>query len=208
MIKYPRIPHVSGSRRTNDDVFVDGFPEGSFYVFEKLDGANVGISMTESGLKLQNRGGYLENKRPHPQWDAFKNWVFSHYQEFDEMLSVGDIIFGEWLYAEHSVSYTKLPSHFVAFDYWSNGWCKSYADLLRKVSPVFAVTAAHCATNNIGDLLRKHVPESDYTSTPEGYIFRDIEDYSRVFKFVSPTFQPGKEHWFNKPIVVNKLTAD
>ena len=33
--------------------------------------------------------------------------------------SVGTILFGEWLYAQHSISYSNLPDYFLAFDLYN-----------------------------------------------------------------------------------------
>ncbi len=62
-IKYPRTPHLFGSKGTDDDkhlgpteseVFI---AEASLIVEEKLDGTNVGIHFTSSGrMVLQCRG--------------------------------------------------------------------------------------------------------------------------------------------------------
>lgn len=30
-----------------------------------------------------------------------------------------EVLFGEWLWARHSVAYTKLPAYFVAFDIYN-----------------------------------------------------------------------------------------
>lgn len=212
-VKYPRIPHIKGSRGTPDDWYTDDYPSGEFQVFEKMDGTNSGISMDRgSHLLFQNRGGYLENKRPHPQWDALKNWAFAHYIDFLEIFitwpnNKGDIVFGEWLYAQHATPYTDLPSHFFVIDYWSaqDGWCKSYHELQKRVGKHLHITPVIGYTSNIQSFIKETKMESPYTQSPEGYIFRDLKDYSRMFKYVRPNFISGQEHWFNRELTVNKL---
>ena len=29
-----------------------------------------------------------------------------------------NILYGEWVYAKHSIHYTALPGYFIAFDIW------------------------------------------------------------------------------------------
>jgi hypothetical protein len=36
-----------------------------------------------------------------------------------QQLGQVEVLFGEWLWARHSVSYTKLPAYFVAFDIYN-----------------------------------------------------------------------------------------
>jgi len=61
--KYPRTPHLFGSRGTDDDKHLDPEESASFIadpsliVEEKVDGTNVGIHFTSVGrLVLQCRG--------------------------------------------------------------------------------------------------------------------------------------------------------
>ena len=62
-VKYPRTPHLFGSKGTDDDKHLDPeeskafIADSSLIVEEKLDGTNVGIHFTSSGrMVLQCRG--------------------------------------------------------------------------------------------------------------------------------------------------------
>jgi hypothetical protein len=62
-VKYPRTPHLFGSRGTDDDKHLgqreslDFIADSSLIVEEKLDGTNVGIHFTSAGrMVLQCRG--------------------------------------------------------------------------------------------------------------------------------------------------------
>ena len=121
-IKYPRTPHLFGSKGTEDDrhlgarasaVFI---ADPSLIVEEKLDGTNVGIHFTSSGrLVLQCRGHEI-TEGMHPQYDLFKQWVAVKRPVLEDRLGDRFILFGEWLYAKHSVFYRALPHYFFEFD--------------------------------------------------------------------------------------------
>jgi hypothetical protein len=120
--KYPRTPHLFGSRGTNDDKHLgqseslELIADRALIVEEKLDGTNVGIHFTASGrLVLQCRGHEI-TPGMHPQYDLFKQWTMAKRQVLESMLEDRLILFGEWLYARHSVHYRRLPHYFFEFD--------------------------------------------------------------------------------------------
>ena len=64
ILKYPRTPHVSGSRLQpgDDDVKVvarEALEGVSFIIEEKLDGSNCGISFAPDGSLILQIGGTL-----------------------------------------------------------------------------------------------------------------------------------------------------
>lgn len=219
MKKYPRIPHVPGSKVSEDDISVD-YPQGRLLVYEKLDGTNLGVSLSVKDgvgeLNFQNRGGFLENKRPHPQWDAAKNWFNQHYWGIMNYFAQnpGHTVFGEWLYAKHSIYYDRLPSYFMVYDIFDGqDFVKEYYRLHEafRFSSGLALPKVIRETDDIHSFLSWYPTEyeAQYSSDPkayEGFIFRDVYDHSRVFKYVRPEFTAGiKEHWFNRKLERNKL---
>jgi hypothetical protein len=52
----------------------------------------------------------------HPQYDLFKQWTMGKRSVLEIMLGDRYILFGEWLYARHSVHYRRLPHFFFEFD--------------------------------------------------------------------------------------------
>ncbi len=121
ILKYPRTPHLEGSRLQPGDEGHEHVPLASLrgqhaVVEEKLDGANVGISFTEGGeLLLQSRGHYLGCGRER-HFALFKQWASAHEARLLERLEDRYIMYGEWLHAKHSVSYDALPHWFCEFD--------------------------------------------------------------------------------------------
>ena len=80
-VKYPRTPHLFGSRGTDDDKHLGepslpgSSPTASLIVEEKLDGTNVGVHFSPGGaMALQCRGHDIAEGM-HPQYDLLKQWA-------------------------------------------------------------------------------------------------------------------------------------
>ena len=121
-IKYPRTPHLFGSKGTDDDKHlgeaesVDFIADDSLIVEEKLDGTNVGIHFSDDGeIALQCRG-HVITEGMHPQYDLFKQWAAVKRHVLEDRLQNRFIMFGEWVYARHSVFYQRLSHYFYEFD--------------------------------------------------------------------------------------------
>lgn len=122
LYKYPRTQHIEGSRIQQGDEDLNKVPfaqiEGKFVVLEeKVDGANCGISFDSSGkLYLQSRGHFLNGGYQERQFDLFKTWAGCFQAPFYEILGSRYILYGEWLYAKHTVYYDALTHYFMEFD--------------------------------------------------------------------------------------------
>jgi hypothetical protein len=122
MQKYPRTHHIEGSRLQAGDEDLDNVPftqiQGRHLVVEeKLDGANAGISFDESGrLWLQSRGHFLTGGARERQFNLFKQWANTHAAALHAVLGDRYTLYGEWLYAKHTVFYDQLPHYFFEFD--------------------------------------------------------------------------------------------
>ncbi len=120
--KYPRTRHIEGSRiqAGDEDLKNVRFEEikGRFVVLEeKVDGANCGVSFDEDGtLMLQSRGHFLNGGYGERQFDLFKTWAGCHQEKLWKLLGSRYMMYGEWLYAKHTVYYDKLSHYFMEFD--------------------------------------------------------------------------------------------
>lgn len=119
--KYPRTPHLAGSTGTSDDKRLGKedttsiLSDPSLIVEEKVDGTNVGLHFSDGKLVHQCRGHEI-TPGMHPQYDLFKQWATVKRDVFEKMLGEQFIIYGEWLYAKHSIHYQQLPHYFFEFD--------------------------------------------------------------------------------------------
>ncbi|MDJ1472632.1 RNA ligase family protein [Xanthocytophaga flava] len=120
--KYPRTRHIEGSRLQKGDEDLKSVPfeeiKGKFLVIEeKMDGANAGISFSERGeLLLQSRGHYLTGGYRERHFDLLKTWANTYAPQMWDVIGDEYIIYGEWMYAKHTVYYTDLPHYFLEFD--------------------------------------------------------------------------------------------
>ena len=120
--KYPRTRHIQGSRQQLGDGDLESVPFADLagrhlVVEEKIDGANCGMSFTEDGaLRLQSRGHFLAGGRGERQFSTLKQWAACHTAALWEALGPRYIMYGEWLFAKHTVFYDRLPHYFLEFD--------------------------------------------------------------------------------------------
>jgi hypothetical protein len=120
--KYPRTPHLEGSRLQPGDEDLEQVPldelRGRFVVVEeKLDGANAGLAVGDGGaLRLQSRGHVLTGGARERHFDLFKRWAGAHAHALASLAAEGRTIYGEWLYAKHTIFYDLLPHYFLEFD--------------------------------------------------------------------------------------------
>lgn len=120
--KYPRTRHIEGSRLQRGDQDLSqvslaelaGIP---LVIEEKVDGANCAVSFTEDGkLLLQSRGHYLTGGARERHFDLFKQWAGAHQRAFHQALGARYVMYGEWVYAKHTIFYDALSHYFLEFD--------------------------------------------------------------------------------------------
>ncbi|WNV83595.1 RNA ligase family protein [Umezawaea sp. Da 62-37] len=120
--KYPRTRHLEGSRRQPGDEDLDSVAFSAIagchvVVEEKVDGANAGVSFDADGsLLLQSRGHFLTGGPRERQFARFKAWAAGVRPVLWERLGARYVLYGEWLYAKHTVFYDALPHFFCEFD--------------------------------------------------------------------------------------------
>lgn len=132
--RFPHTPHLKwlGADSPREDKILsrqeaESLLSGEISVEEKIDGANIGFSVSPNGaLRVQNRGDYL--KKPfHGQFSRLHDWMPARTGDLKNALHGGLILFGEWCAARHSVSYETLPDWFLIFDVYDREagkfWC-------------------------------------------------------------------------------------
>ncbi|NMM64450.1 AAA family ATPase [Clostridium sp. P21] len=112
--KYPRTPHIEGSRFQQGDEDLESIKfekiKNRFCVLEeKVDGDNCGISFDKQGrMYLQSRGHFLNGGYGETQFNMFKTWANTFIYKLREILGYRYVMYGEWLYAKHTVYYDEL----------------------------------------------------------------------------------------------------
>jgi hypothetical protein len=122
IFKYPRTYHIEGSGLQQGESASSVFPftvlhNRPLVIEEKMDGANCGISFGSDGqLLLQSRGHYLVGGPREQQFTLLKSWANRFRHELWSILRDRYIMYGEWVYAKHTIFYTDLPHYFLEFD--------------------------------------------------------------------------------------------
>lgn len=119
--KYPRTRHIEGSRLQPGDEDLDSVPFRALagchlVVEEKVDGANAGLRFVDGSLQLQSRGHFLGGGPRERHFALFKQWARCHEARFREALGERYVMYGEWVYAKHTIFYDRLPHYFLEFD--------------------------------------------------------------------------------------------
>lgn len=115
-------PHIEGSRLQPGDEDLAQIPftairDRHIVIEEKCDGANSAISFDGEGqLLLQSRGHYLTGGYRERHYNLMKKWATAHRDSFYRLLGKRYILYGEWVYAKHTVFYDALPHYFLEFD--------------------------------------------------------------------------------------------
>lgn len=221
--RFPHTPHIAwlGHGVPRDDKVLAAaearaFLTGDVVIEEKLDGANLGISVdAEGSLLLQNRSHYLQ--RPFAgQFARLEPWLAEHQDRLFDALEPHIIVFGEWCAARHSLGYEKLPDWWVLFDvydrqdgrFWSvtrrNEWA-----MTAGVACVTEVFRGRASLSWIQSSLQ--TTESAYRSgPPEGFVVRK-EDANWLIsraKLVQRDFtQNIGAHWSRQALHWNRLAA-
>lgn len=172
MIKYPRTKHIEGSRLQKGDEDLNQIPFSSIkgkniVIEEKVDGANTAISFSQNGeLLLQSRGHYLKGGYREKHYNLFKQWANAHKDKLYKVLGQKYIMYGEWLYAKHSIYYDALPHYFLEFDIYDREKdifldTDRRRELIKEL-PVYSVPVlARGKFNKMEDIL-KYLGNSNY----------------------------------------------
>ncbi len=230
-VKYPRTPHLFGSRGTADDKHLGPaetaamLADPSLVVEEKLDGTNVGLHFTPEGRFVIQCRGHEVTTGMHPQYDLLKRWAAAKRPTLEAVLGDRLILFGEWLYAKHSVSYAALPHYFFEFDLYDKS-IKAFLDLDARLTRldgtgICTVPVLHRgATDEAG--LRALVGPSAFASSFDNPLTGRADDImeglyvrteagGRVTARAKLEFVERvklSEHWQHAAMVPNRLAPD
>lgn len=174
IIKYPRTPHIQGSRLQpgDEDLRQRRFSEiagRNVVLEEKIDGANSAISFTDDGqLRLQSRGHFLTGGAREKHYDLLKQWAAVHKDRFHYVLGSRYVMYGEWMYAKHSIYYDLLPAYFMEFDILDRETDRfldttSRHELIRSLPVSSCPVLAAGKFSNMDDIL-KYLGDSRYIS--------------------------------------------
>ena len=222
---FGRTPHLPWRvNGTGDDVVAGVFEATSIFkgpvlVEEKIDGACVGIRHTGKVPLIRNREhilrkGYLKDTPAKIQFRSVWGWYYDHKAQFEalnDLLGFDASVYGEWLYAAHTLHYTRLPSLFIAHTVYD-------PEHGRFVDGTRARRALQDAGFHIPRLLAESVPsvetlypfmdlQSEWGKDKVEGVYIKVSDGEQIthrFKMVRPDFRQD-DGWVTRDIVRNLL---
>jgi hypothetical protein len=215
--KYPRTYHTPFSPGLkNDDRRVDTIDHWlnrPVMLTEKMDGSN---------LCFERDNVYSRSHSKYPVHESF-NMAKGEWQRVRYQIPEGVQVFGEWLFAKHSIHYLDLPAYFMIFgvhdlrnDMWWDWLGVKYfaAELGFPTVPVLGT--ATCATasqleaailSTISSRQTEEHPVEGIVNRPDvtEQCFPDSEFARKLCKWVRKDHIQTDEHWTRQAIVRNCL---
>jgi hypothetical protein len=220
ILKFPRTPHLHGSSLQPGDEDVPivaprDLQGHQLVIEEKVDGANSGISFASKGsLILRSRGHVLSGGPRERQFDLFKRWANHHRGALWKALQTRYVMYGEWLYARHTIAYDELPHYFLEFDLLDRQ-TGTFLDTERRRAilkglPIVSVPVL--ATGRIDRFESLLGPSLCASAEPMEGLYIKWEQDGEVlgrYKYIRNSFRQAVEdegiHWIDRPIEPNRL---
>lgn len=221
--EYLRIPHLNKeiSNMTHDDLMLETsieFPV-TYDVQEKVDGANMGTSFVDGIPILRNREhilkkGYMKTDTPaKKQFTSAWNWLHNHQKDIEYVARKCQseiTIYGDWLYAQHSIHYDKLPDLFIAYDIWcvddDSYLSPTLVEELLSKTNIKYVKPHKVTFNSMAEIVEWSEKPSDFrTGIREGIVLKEGRGRlcNSMFKVVNSQFERRTD--FNERLLRNKL---
>lgn len=240
LFKFPRTAHLLDlGAATEDDLHhtvtddsqtpaPTALAEGSRVIIsEKIDGANLGISLdADSNIVIQNRSHWV-NSKTHVQFKRLDLWVDENREGLHRILARDDtfpqryVLFGEWMVCVHSIHYSRLPNQFLAFDLYDRSTCTfASRDIMENIlqgTGIYIVPVLEIRDSGLSkplamptaEELRVMVQKQShfYDGRVEG-VYVKVEKDGKVIgrgKVVRGDFIAGNEHWTKGNLTLNGI---
>lgn len=235
--KFPRTRHLFNlGSATRDDLiltpsdataFLSTSSSTTLTLEEKVDGANLGISICSTAphdFRIQNRSHYVTSSS-HSQFKKLDKWVADHEEGLRSVLEGKDgsimpgryVLYGEWMFAKHSIHYVRLPDMFLAFDLFDTETQKflSRKELSKRLYGTNVFQVPEIPAPELLDMrsllnVVKTRESMFYDGVLEGVYVRREQNGVIVdrAKIVRADFIAGNEHWSCGVVVPNKVICN
>ena len=226
--EFPRTAHLPFRPNMEPDDLIasaaeiEVLKEKLFIVEEKIDGASVGMRLSDGEALIRNREhilrkGYQKDTAAKNQFKSIWNWFYENKKCFEKIGPYS--VYGEWCWARHGVHYDRLPAYFIAYDLYDPG-SETFVD------PVHARPALEQAGFTVPTLYFLGVwrepslegltaaaegPSAWSSLDPREGAYLKVYDDQKLtpqithrFKVVSPTYKRGK-YWDPSKLSRNSL---
>jgi hypothetical protein len=206
--KYPRTFHLPWSEEVHSDdkvlKDVGNLLNKSLTITTKMDGSNVCLS----SKTVSSRSGYTSG---HASFDLLKQ----KYALIKHNIPEGMFIYGEWLYAVHSIKYEELEDYLMVFAIYENGIWYSFNEIVEwcKLLDLYHVPVIK---NNIlfknEDEMKKQtikMAKNVISKGHEGIVVRLSDSFSDFSKSTGKYVRKGHvqtdKHWSKNAIEVQRI---
>jgi hypothetical protein len=145
--KYDRTPHLEGSRLQIGD-----------------------LSLGQVSIATLTDGHFLTGGSRERQYSLLKTWTQRHADTLFDILSNRYIMYGEWVYAKHTIFYDHLPHYFLEFDIFDQEQDRYLSTPARHQllagSPIVSVPVVHKGRLHTTQQIRQLIKPSLY-KTPD-----------------------------------------
>ena len=134
--RYPRTYHIEGSKGGDPEaISISSLAKKYLVIEEKMDGSMVSIYFDDNGdLHLRHRNKEVRGV----EFDLLKRWTREIEEKLFDRLGDQFIMYGEWLFACHTIFYDKLPSYFLEYDVYDRA-AETFLSTLRRKEILFGM---------------------------------------------------------------------
>lgn len=210
-VKYPRTPHLWYSPgATSDDRMLSEAETLSLY-----EGREIVVSEKIDGECSTVGRGYTHARSLDSQTHPSQAWIKAHAAQVGYELPEGWRLCGEGVYAEHTISYSALPSYFLLFSIWDErNRCLPW-DETEEYAKMLGLSTVPVLYRGLWDL---EAVQACWTGVSkcggeqEGYVVRlaggfAYEEFAKnLCKFVRKGHVPENAvHWRHRTVIPNGL---
>jgi len=212
--KYPKTYHLpfSPGVKSDDKIikWLDNFINKKIVVTEKLDGSNCCLS---DKVYARSHSGKAE----HISFDLVKLWWNTNKWKIPDDL----ILYGENMFAKHSLFYNDLPHVFFLFNILKNNTWISW-DNIKDICQEFGIPIVpiidelvFTSIDDIHEYIKEKMKEpSSFGEEKEGIVIRSYDSFEfdhfniNVVKYVRENHVQTGEHWKNQKLIPNIINND
>ena len=206
-MKFPKINHFPWSENVKDDDRVmhdySVFDGRDIVVTIKMDGENTGCSRNRCHARSEDSRDHVSRHWMKQLWGGFAHDIPEDFE-----------IFGENVFALHSIPYTDLPSYFFLFGIFKDKLYLSWAEVKEWAALLGLQTAPelYCGPWN-EEIVRQCYTGKCEFGEQEGYVVRLADGFSveqfttSIVKMVRSDHIKTDQNWMYQPVVPNKLRS-
>lgn len=206
-VKYGRTPHLHWSTGTKDDKIL----RNDSHLIGKRVVASIKMDGECTGLYSDYVHARSIESSSHPS----QSWVRKFQGEIGYLLDDDMRVYGENLYARHTIGYENLKSYFYGFSFWKGDWCYGW-DVTVSLFELLGIVPVEVFYDGIYDKEKIHKLFEENHSHEEGYVVRCYDGFKKdefansIAKYVKPEFKQSvndaNKHWKQSKIIPNKLS--